>query len=294
MAAGAGFCQSQSLAFGAESSADDALERILAFTVDGLAQNFLQLSDIRGEIGLAAELGQAQAHADGGIGQVSQVDIGREGIFPGFDLLGQRGFRNPEGDNRMVGDFLELEMPADVGHYGGKQADGFKRHAREGIQGRFALLSEAVEGHARGCTQSVGDYGAVVRNQGLGAVGVDHRDAACTQNPLDMSHLLAGFLIALRSGKLPEGILCDIVFRRSQTAGYDDDVGIVEAAGQFADNPAAVVSDRGHILDLDAEQVEFTGDMGRVRIDDLADENLIADGAYRSCFHLFSKYLTSL
>ena len=153
-------------------------------------------------------------------------------------------------------------MATDVGHYVGQQPDGLERHAGEGIERGAAVLAQPVEGHAGRSAQLVGNHGAGLRHEGLGTVDVEHGNAAGAENPLDDGQLLVRLLVAGRAGKLAERVFGDVVLRGAEAAGDDDDVGVVQAVAELLDDPGAVVADGRHIFDLNAEQVEFAGNMG--------------------------------
>ena len=115
-----------------------------------------------------------------------------------------------------------------------------------------------------------------------------------SENPFDVRHLLGRDFVAFGAGQFAERIFRDIILGGSKSTCDNDDICVVQAVAEFGKDSLPVVSDGGHVADLDTEEVEFTSNIRGVRIDNLTDENLIADGTDRSSFHLFSRYLTIL
>ena len=125
----------------------------------------------------------------------------------------------------------------------------------------MAALAQAVERHSGCGSQFVGNHRALVGNQRLRLVGVDQGNAAGAQDTHDVRHLFGGFLVSPGAGKLAERVFRDVVLGRAKAAGDDNYIGVVQAVAEFAENAGAVVADRSHIFHLNAQQVEFAGNV---------------------------------
>ena len=77
-----------------------------------------------------------------------------------------------------------------------------------------------------------------------------------------------------------DGLACEVVLRRAQAAGREDDVAALPGALQRLARSREVVADLRHPEEVDAQRRQAGGDILRVRVDDLAQQYLRADGDY--------------
>ena len=71
----------------------------------------------------------------------------------------------------------------------------------------------------------------------------------------------------------------DVVLRGAETARRDDDIVDRQFVAEIVQDFVAVVSDGEHAGDTDSSLFERDGKAGGIGVHDLADEDLIADGA---------------
>ena len=69
-----------------------------------------------------------------------------------------------------------------------------------------------------------------------------------------------------------------VVLRRAEAAGADDEVAALARPPDRLRQPVEVVADDVLVVDVDAERRQPRRDVRRVRIDDLAEQDLGADG----------------
>src|SRR4051812_29887328 len=71
--------------------------------------------------------------------------------------------------------------------------------------------------------------------------------------------------------------LGDIVVSGSEAAGYDHDVIVLPGLSEAMHDNRHIVSDRRDTIDPDSNSIQLTADKARIGIDDLTDQQLVAD-----------------
>ena len=162
----------------------------------------------------------------------------------------------------------------------------------------FAALRED-EFHYGGGAQLIDDYVGGVRDVGLGAVYVQQRYAAAGQDALYNGHLFCAAADAFGAGKGGQRLFCDVILGWTKPSGNHHYIILFQEIVQMRKDSGAVVSDRGYTADPHADRVQGAGDVRRVGVHNLANENLVADGADGCLFHFrfllfFLRYLMIL
>ena len=75
-----------------------------------------------------------------------------------------------------------------------------------------------------------------------------------------------------------ERMFRDVVFRRAEAAGADHDVGALQRLADGLLYVPGRIGDRRDPVDLYARRVELLAQPGRVRVDDLSDQDFVAYG----------------
>lgn len=222
---------------------------------------------------------QAQPH-HAGCGQICQVEVRGQGIFPVGDLFGQHRFGQTCRDQRAVYDLPQGETGFQTRHYlVGHQVLHFEGDARQ----RNHDLAVLFEPHAGGRAVGVEKHGAARRDERLIAVQAVVFDSACFEHA---PHVVGDGLIAYEPGaeELGEGLFRDVVLGGAEAAGQDDYVALVHGPFYGLGDLLALVADRCALPDDDARIVQVTGDRRRIGIHDLPDQDFVADRKNR-CFH---------
>ena len=87
---------------------------------------------------------------------------------------------------------------------------------------------------------------------------------------------------------LAQGVFGDVVFGGTESAGEEHDVGALLRLSEGGTDLFGVVVNGGDLTDYVAPFVEACRHPGAVGVDDLADEEFVADGDYFCLFHFFS------
>ena len=182
---------------------------------------------------------------------------------------------------------VEGEMAADVVHHCRQQADGLVRHSGQGIE--HGTMGEEgcreTEYHPGSGAFPVDHDLAGVGHHGLVPVDVGYLDAPVGQYPLYHLHLSLMEDGASAVGELSESLLGDIVLGGSESARNYHYIVIMQQGLQALLYVGVVIADGDHTEHFHAYGVEPAGYGRGIGVDDLADENLIADGADGCSFH---------
>ena len=146
-------------------------------------------------------------------------------------------------------------------------------------------MSVAFEPHSRSRSIGIEEHRAGCRDERLALIEFVVGDAAAFEHP---SHMIGDPLIADQFAieKVGERAFGYIVLRGAEAAREDCHLALRHGPLQGCDDRFAVVAHRLLFVDDDPGIVEVAGNGNGVRIDDLSDEDLVADGNDRS-FHDF-------
>ena len=227
---------------------------------------------------------QPQPHGPG-VGQVGQLQVGRQGAFPRRDPLGEHRLGQSGRNHRAVDDLPQGEAGFQTRHHLVlHQVLHFEGYARE----RDDDVPVAFEPHARGRAVGVEEHRAARGDHRLRAVQLVEVDAAFGEHPLDVrGH---PFVVAhVAAEQFGERLFGDVVLRGAQAARDDRHLRHAERPLHGAGNLRAVVADRDFFADDDARGVEVLGDGYGVRVHDLAYEDFVADRE-NGRFHIYSEF----
>ena len=223
---------------------------------------------------------QADVHC---AGQVGQVQVGGQRVFPVGDRFGEDRFGQSVGDRRFVYDRVESEMFVQPRqHLLADQRFHFERDARQ----RYEHFAVPLEPHARSRSATVRQDGASVRHEGLALIQFVEVDVPYGSH---RAHLLVDGLVAYQFHAEQPGqrMFGDVVLGRAETAGADDDVGVRQRLRDGFGDRFGSVGYRSDPVDFDSGRVQLFADPCRVGVDDLSDQNFVADGN-DFCLHRFS------
>ena len=153
------------------------------------------------------------------------------------------------------------------------------RHLRRRTRHRDDDLAVALDPPSGRGAARVGDGAGRGNDPALLDVALRHRVAALleerAQGGLEVG-VDARLLVEDRADRFAR----QVVLRRAEAAGADDDVGALARAADGLGQSIEVVADDGLEVDVDAERRQPGRDEGGVGIDDLAEQDLGADGEY--------------
>jgi len=208
------------------------------------------------------------------------MQVGRQGGLPAGDPFGEHRLGQSRGDERAVYDLPQGEAGFETRHHFVlHEVFHFERHARQ----RDHDTAVAFEPHPRRCAVGVEQHRAAGGNERLSPVEVVVGDAPAFEHP---AHVPGDPFVAhqFAAEQLGERTFGDVVLRGTEAAGEDRHVAAVHGAAERGDDGVAVVADRFLFGDDDARRVEVAGDGCGVGVDDLSDEDFVADGDDRG-FH---------
>ena len=124
---------------------------------------------------------------------------------------------------------------------------------------------------------------AAVGNERLSSVQLVESDAAALEHPF---HVVGHAFVDVhpRAEELGQGPLRDVVLRGAQTARDDDDLAVGQRPLQRLYDLCPVVADRALLAHDDAGGIQVFRDGYGVGVDDLSDQDLVADGD-DGCLH---------
>ena len=261
------------------------LQRIRVHGIDAIAQDIVKMLRI------------VQTHAPGlvlrrGLGRDADNDLGRLGIDGG----------------RWVGVFQQMADPAfqmalahacdaqrhrvqhAVAHGSQPRLDAVQEHGlqllrRAGQQhGIFAGRGLVLEDHARRSAVGIGDLAAMGGHHGLLFVVFRHRAAPCREKRADLLQLR--FIKAQRVAESAgHDLFGQVVLRGAEPAGKHQQVAAAACLAHHAFQPGGIVAHHCLKVHGNAQRRKFTAQKLRVRIQDIAQQQLGADGNDLS-FHI--------
>ncbi len=239
--------------------------------------------------------GKPEPYAGERIRQIGEVDVLREAVFPFLDSLGKRGFRHAEAHDALVEDVREGVARLDVRKDLRKGGKRFIGNSRKGIQGRRMpeSLFGKTENHDGGRPFPVRNHFAGIRNQGLRPVDVQQVQSPAMEDRADDGQLLCALHISLAAGNLCQSSLRDVVLGRSEPSCRNHNVVLTKFAQQVAGDFSMLVAERKHARYPHTDLFQRGGDVGRIGVDDLTDQDFITDRAYGSLRHANSVLLCS-
>ena len=213
-------------------------------------------------------------------GEVGQLQIVGQRLLPRLNPLGEDRLGQACRDERAVDNLPQGKACFETRHH-------LVLHQVLHLVGHPGQRDDDTplrfEPHAGSCTVGVVQDGAAGRHLGLRTIQGIERDSASREQLLDMrSHR---FVVAHRAMKeLGEGLLRDVVLRRAETAGEDHDLRLLHGASNRGSDLIGPIADRTLLAHDNSCRVEVLGDGYGVGIDDLSDQDLVADGN-NGCLH---------
>lgn len=134
-----------------------------------------------------------------------------------------------------------------------------------------------LEPHPGGGSQRIEQCGSVFRYFRLSAVQFGHFSST---GPKDAFDIRQGRAIQThtRLEEFGKGLFGDIVFGRTKTTGDQDDARPLPGLVERLEDVLLVIADRSDLFDPDPDLVQSLTDPGTVGVDDLPDQELVADG----------------
>ena len=202
-----------------------------------------------------------------------------------MQLLGDRAFADA-GDTHDAGhDLRRLPRPAEqVGqHCARKHVLHLGRHTRDRVDHPAGVLDDQTRCRS---PRLLDDRGAV-GDVGLSDVHLRHRTAELRE---PATQLLFDLRVADEpaSGQRRDRLARDVVLRRAQPTRHDDRIRAGEGCRDRVGDPLLVVTDRRVHEAVHADRSERLSDVGRVRVDDVAEQQL---GTHR--YHLSAHRLAT-
>ena len=191
-----------------------------------------------------------------------------------MQLLGDRAFAHAGDAHDARRDLRRLTGSAEeVGQHGARNhVLHLSRHAGDRVDHPTGVLDDQAR---RRSPRLLDDRGAV-GNVGLPHVHLRHRAAelreAATQLLFDL-----GITDQRAAGQRGDRLARDVVLRRAQPPSHDNGVCVRERRGDRVGDPLLVVTDRRVHEAVHADRRERLPDVGRVRVDDVAEQQLGAD-----------------
>ena len=169
----------------------------------------------------------------------------------------------------QVRDDLVVEEPLQLVGHAGKGDDDAAR---------------VVDDEGWGSAIRVMDGKCTFGDVGLSLIVGGHDEPAPAEALLDVLQQ-CGIAHQLSPGGVGDGLTGQVVLGRAEAAARDDDVRAAEGAIDYRLHAVGVVTDDGLVVEVDADIGEASGHPGRVGVDDLAEQELGADGNYLSVRH---------
>ena len=216
---------------------------------------------------------KAQTH-DTRSRQVGQLQILGQRLLPLFDTLGQERLGQAGRNERAVDNLTQVKASLQAGHH-------FILHQMLHLEGntrqRDNHTSLVLEPHTGGGAVGVVQHRTDSRHFGLRTIQRIEGDASLGKHTLNMlSYSLIEAHLAME--KLGQGLLCDVVLRGAKATGQDNHLGALLGTTNRLHDLLAAVANRGLLAHDNAGCIELAGNRHGIGIDNLANENLIANG----------------
>ena len=255
-----------------------ALERDVPVSDDAVGDDSLQLFELPADFPLGlfpVDLVGRQAQADAQrAGQVGQMQVAGQRAFPAGDRLGQYRLGHAERNGRPVHDGPEAEMLAEARQH---LLVDERFHLERDAGQRDEHAAVALEPHAGSRSAAVRQYDATVGHERLSLIQLVEIDMPQLGHPAYL--LVDGFVAHERHAEHAcERMFRDVVFRRAEAAGADHDVGALQRLADGLLYVPGSIGDRRDPVDSYARRVELLAQPGRVRVDDLSDQDFVAYG----------------
>lgn len=220
---------------------------------------------------------------DSGAGEVGEVESGWQIALEGGELYGEVGFGDSGDDERAVGERVAPGKRFEQARedFASEAVFGFEWDAWHRDE-HFAGIG-GLEPHDGGCPDAVADDAAACRDEGLSGGEAVELQSAFAEDIDDVGGHV-GVFAECAAEYFAEGLLGDVVACGAESSSGQDNVGATEGFGDCATDFRGRVGDDGHVGDFPTFGVHCAREEAAVGVDDLSDEEFVADDNNRD-FH---------